>query len=179
MRGVTFSLPFLQGTLLLRLLRPRKRLLFWRAKMPLWWNSSGRYVAPPFPPVQELLSDCFPVTVSLSLPTQNIEARLKVALPSDLGPALTDGVVLCHLANHVRPRSVPSIHVPSPAVVSVSDWLAPQDDLCRPLMTSLVTAAEAHHGQMPPQRGELPGGVSPHRSTTGKRPTCETEQGIG
>uniref|UniRef100_A0A671THN4 Calponin-homology (CH) domain-containing protein n=1 Tax=Sparus aurata TaxID=8175 RepID=A0A671THN4_SPAAU len=35
---------------------------------------------------------------------------------SDLGAALTDGVVLCHLANHVRPRSVPSIHVPSPAV---------------------------------------------------------------
>uniref|UniRef100_A0A8B9JIB7 Calponin-homology (CH) domain-containing protein n=1 Tax=Astyanax mexicanus TaxID=7994 RepID=A0A8B9JIB7_ASTMX len=47
---------------------------------------------------------------------QNIESRLKVSLPSDLGAALTDGVVLCHLANHVRPRSVPSIHVPSPAV---------------------------------------------------------------
>ena len=51
---------------------------------------------------------------------QNIEARLKVALPTDLGAALTDGVVLCHLANHVRPRSVPSIHVPSPAVVSAN-----------------------------------------------------------
>ncbi|XP_029027715.1 DISP complex protein LRCH3 isoform X15 [Betta splendens] len=47
---------------------------------------------------------------------KNIESRLKVNLPSDLGAALTDGVVLCHLANHVRPRSVPSIHVPSPAV---------------------------------------------------------------
>ncbi|XP_069473678.1 DISP complex protein LRCH3 isoform X2 [Ambystoma mexicanum] len=47
---------------------------------------------------------------------KNIELRLKVSLPSDLGAALTDGVVLCHLANHVRPRSVPSIHVPSPAV---------------------------------------------------------------
>ncbi|XP_064157329.1 DISP complex protein LRCH3 isoform X7 [Anguilla rostrata] len=47
---------------------------------------------------------------------KNIECRLKVALPSDLGAALTDGVVLCHLANHIRPRSVPSIHVPSPAV---------------------------------------------------------------
>lgn len=53
------------------------------------------------------------------LSVQNIEARLKVSLPTDLGAALTDGVVLCHLANHVRPRSVPSIHVPSPAVVSV------------------------------------------------------------
>ncbi|XP_015216901.1 DISP complex protein LRCH3 isoform X2 [Lepisosteus oculatus] len=47
---------------------------------------------------------------------KSIESRLKVSLPSDLGAALTDGVVLCHLANHVRPRSVPSIHVPSPAV---------------------------------------------------------------
>lgn len=42
-----------------------------------------------------------------------------MALPEDLAPALTDGVVLCHLANHVKPRSVASIHVPSPAVVSV------------------------------------------------------------
>ena len=33
------------------------------------------------------------------------------------GAALKDGVVLCHLANHIRPRSVSSIHVPSPAVV--------------------------------------------------------------
>lgn len=42
-----------------------------------------------------------------------------MALPEDLAPALMDGVVLCHLANHVRPRSVVSIHVPSPAVVSI------------------------------------------------------------
>lgn len=41
-----------------------------------------------------------------------------MTLPEDIAPALTDGVVLCHLANHVRPRSVGSIHVPSPAVVS-------------------------------------------------------------
>ncbi|KAI4493424.1 hypothetical protein M0804_001600 [Polistes exclamans] len=46
----------------------------------------------------------------------HIETRLKMALPENLAPALTDGVVLCHLANHVRPRSVASIHVPSPAV---------------------------------------------------------------
>ncbi|XP_069973020.1 DISP complex protein LRCH3 isoform X5 [Penaeus vannamei] len=45
-----------------------------------------------------------------------IESRLKVSLPADLSAALMDGVVLCHLANHVRPRSVSSIHVPSPAV---------------------------------------------------------------
>ncbi|PNF42804.1 hypothetical protein B7P43_G13605 [Cryptotermes secundus] len=46
----------------------------------------------------------------------HIETRLKMSLPDDIAPALTDGVVLCHLANHVRPRSVASIHVPSPAV---------------------------------------------------------------
>ncbi|XP_055296171.1 leucine-rich repeat and calponin homology domain-containing protein isoform X2 [Sitodiplosis mosellana] len=47
---------------------------------------------------------------------KSIESRLKMTLPKDIGSALTDGVVLCHLANHVRPRSVGSIHVPSPAV---------------------------------------------------------------
>ncbi|XP_051580274.1 DISP complex protein LRCH3-like isoform X4 [Myxocyprinus asiaticus] len=79
---------------------------------------------------------------------RNIECRLKVSLPSDLGAALTDGVVLCHLANHVRPRSIPSIHVPSPAVPkltmakcrrNVENFLeacrrigVPQDSLCSP-----------------------------------------------
>nr|XP_045243258.1 DISP complex protein LRCH3 isoform X8 [Macaca fascicularis] len=79
---------------------------------------------------------------------KHIEYRLKVALPCDLGAALTDGVVLCHLANHVRPRSVPSIHVPSPAVPkltmakcrrNVENFLeacrkigVPQDNLCSP-----------------------------------------------
>ncbi|XP_069830677.1 DISP complex protein LRCH3 isoform X2 [Dendropsophus ebraccatus] len=79
---------------------------------------------------------------------KNIESRLKVSLPSDLGAALTDGVVLCHLANHVRPRSVPSIHVPSPAVPklkmakcrrNVENFLeacrkigVPQDKVCLP-----------------------------------------------
>ncbi|XP_060793197.1 leucine-rich repeat and calponin homology domain-containing protein 1 isoform X3 [Neoarius graeffei] len=51
---------------------------------------------------------------------ESIESRLKVVLPEDLGSSLMDGVVLCHLANHVRPRSVASIHVPSPAVPKLS-----------------------------------------------------------
>lgn len=51
---------------------------------------------------------------------QIIETRLKVSLPADISSALMDGVVLCHLANHVRPRSVSSIHVPSPAVVRLT-----------------------------------------------------------
>lgn len=56
--------------------------------------------------------------MSLLLCWQNIESRLKVLLPDDVGAALMDGVVLCHLANNISPRSVASIHVPSPAVVS-------------------------------------------------------------
>uniref|UniRef100_A0A224Z3K2 Leucine-rich repeat and calponin homology domain-containing protein 1 n=1 Tax=Rhipicephalus zambeziensis TaxID=60191 RepID=A0A224Z3K2_9ACAR len=45
-----------------------------------------------------------------------IESRLKVQLPAEMGPSLVDGVVLCHLANQVQPRSVASIHVPSAAM---------------------------------------------------------------
>ncbi|XP_077583796.1 leucine-rich repeat and calponin homology domain-containing protein 1 isoform X5 [Stigmatopora nigra] len=51
---------------------------------------------------------------------ESIESRLKVVLPDDLGTSLMDGVVLCHLANYIRPRSVASIHVPSPAVPKLS-----------------------------------------------------------
>ncbi|XP_006837698.1 PREDICTED: leucine-rich repeat and calponin homology domain-containing protein 1 isoform X3 [Chrysochloris asiatica] len=51
---------------------------------------------------------------------ESIELRLKVSLHEDLGAALMDGVVLCHLVNHIRPRSVASIHVPSPAVPKLS-----------------------------------------------------------
>lgn len=58
------------------------------------------------------------MSVDVFVVLQNLESRLKVLLPDDVGAALMDGVVLCHLANHIRPRSVASIHVPSPAVVS-------------------------------------------------------------
>merc|ERR1711981_772945 len=46
----------------------------------------------------------------------HIESRLRISLPDNLSSALADGVILCHVANHVRPRAVPSIHVPSPSV---------------------------------------------------------------
>ena len=39
-----------------------------------------------------------------------------MTLPDDLPAALKNGVVLCHFANHLRPRSVSSINVHSPAV---------------------------------------------------------------
>ncbi|XP_061903713.1 leucine-rich repeat and calponin homology domain-containing protein 2 isoform X2 [Entelurus aequoreus] len=84
----------------------------------------------------------------IGLLRQNIESRLKVLLPDDVGGALMDGVVLCHLANHICPRSVASIHVPSPAVPKLSmakcrrnveNFLdackkmgVPQDKLCLP-----------------------------------------------
>ncbi|XP_030284787.1 leucine-rich repeat and calponin homology domain-containing protein 1 isoform X8 [Sparus aurata] len=50
----------------------------------------------------------------------SIESRLKVVLPEDLESSLMDGVMLCHLANNIRPHSVASIHVPSPAVPKLS-----------------------------------------------------------
>ncbi|KAL3846998.1 hypothetical protein ACJMK2_017937 [Sinanodonta woodiana] len=47
---------------------------------------------------------------------KTMETRLKRSLPDNLPEALSDGVLLCHLANQIRPRSVASVHVPSPAV---------------------------------------------------------------
>ncbi|KFP13266.1 Leucine-rich repeat and calponin homology domain-containing protein 3, partial [Egretta garzetta] len=109
---------------------------------------------------------------------KNIESRLKVSLPNDLGAALTDGVVLCHLANHVRPRSVPSIHVPSPAVPkltmakcrrNVENFLeacrrigVPQEQLCLPLhileekgLTQVAVTVQALLELAPPKQQQL------------------------
>ncbi|KAM4859819.1 leucine-rich repeat and calponin homology domain-containing protein 1 isoform 2-T2 [Thomomys bottae] len=89
---------------------------------------------------------------------ESIEMRLKVSLHEDLGAALMDGVVLCHLVNHLRPRSVASIHVPSPAVPKLSmakcrrnveNFLeacrklgVPEADLCSPYD---ILRADFHH----------------------------------
>lgn len=51
---------------------------------------------------------------------QVLESRLQQPLPEDLTEALASGVILCQLANQLRPRSVPFIHVPSPAVPKLS-----------------------------------------------------------
>ncbi|XP_036452154.1 leucine-rich repeat and calponin homology domain-containing protein 4 isoform X2 [Colossoma macropomum] len=77
---------------------------------------------------------------------KSLESRLKITLPEDLGEALSNGTVLCQLANHVRPRSVSIIHIPSPAVpklsaakcrLNVENFIAacrklgvPEDSLC-------------------------------------------------
>uniref|UniRef100_W5N772 Leucine-rich repeats and calponin homology (CH) domain containing 4 n=1 Tax=Lepisosteus oculatus TaxID=7918 RepID=W5N772_LEPOC len=65
---------------------------------------------------------------------KTLESRLKITLPEDLGEALSDGAILCQLANHVRPRSVSIIHIPSPAVPKLS---APK---CRRNVENFITA---------------------------------------
>ncbi|XP_064165890.1 leucine-rich repeat and calponin homology domain-containing protein 1-like isoform X6 [Anguilla rostrata] len=81
---------------------------------------------------------------------ENIESRLKVPLPEDLGSSLMDGVVLCHLVNHIRPRSVNSIHVPSPAVPKLSMAKCRRNvenflDACRKLGVSEDKLCLPHH----------------------------------
>ncbi|MBZ3884689.1 Leucine-rich repeat and calponin homology domain-containing protein 4 [Sciurus carolinensis] len=66
--------------------------------------------APQVPDEKELISQV----------RQLLESRLQQPLPEDLGEALANGVILCQLANQLRPRSVPFIHVPSPAVPKLS-----------------------------------------------------------
>ncbi|KAM4537560.1 leucine-rich repeat and calponin homology domain-containing protein 4 isoform 2-T2 [Odontesthes bonariensis] len=79
---------------------------------------------------------------------KTLESRLKIPLPEDLGEALSNGTVLCQLVNHIRPRSVSIIHIPSPAVpklssaksrLNVENFIAacrklgvPEDSLCSP-----------------------------------------------
>ncbi|XP_054644312.1 leucine-rich repeat and calponin homology domain-containing protein 1 isoform X3 [Dunckerocampus dactyliophorus] len=106
----------------------------------------------------------------------SIESRLKVVLPDDLGSSLMDGVVLCHLANHIRPRSVASIHVPSPAVPKLSmakcrrnveNFLdacrkigVPEDKLCLPHhileekgLVKVSVMVQALVDEVPPKQG--------------------------
>ncbi|XP_073083660.1 leucine-rich repeat and calponin homology domain-containing protein 2 isoform X4 [Manis javanica] len=80
----------------------------------------------------------------------NLESRLKVILPDDIGAALMDGVVLCHLANHIRPRSVASIHVPSPAMPKLSMAKCRRNvenflDACKKLGVSQEKLCLPHH----------------------------------
>ncbi|XP_041635536.1 leucine-rich repeat and calponin homology domain-containing protein 4 isoform X2 [Cheilinus undulatus] len=79
---------------------------------------------------------------------KTLESRLKITLQDDLGEALSNGTILCQLVNHIRPRSVSIIHIPSPAVpklsaaksrLNVENFIAacrklgvPEDSLCSP-----------------------------------------------
>lgn len=53
---------------------------------------------------------------------KTIETKLKIQMPpassvEEIGVALSDGVILCHLVNQIFPRAVAIIHVPSLAMV--------------------------------------------------------------
>ncbi|XP_072704703.1 leucine-rich repeat and calponin homology domain-containing protein 4 [Ciconia boyciana] len=52
--------------------------------------------------------------------TPSIGSLLQLRLPEELGEAQSDGELLCRLANRLRPRLVPFIHVPSPAAPKLS-----------------------------------------------------------
>ena len=100
---------------------------------------------------------------------QHVESRLRISLPENLSTALADGVILCHVANHVRPRAVPSIHVPSPAVVSnFSKSISIPIDLrwiyiCAYLHDEIILfhnhmiiSAQAKYSEMSKKRGKFP-----------------------
>ncbi|KAA8579274.1 hypothetical protein FQN60_017490 [Etheostoma spectabile] len=72
-----------------------------------------------------------------------LESRLKVSLPEDLAEALSNGTVLCQLANQIRPRSVSIIHVPSPAVVSPINYPASCSFSCLSMIGPLALVGGA------------------------------------
>lgn len=45
-----------------------------------------------------------------------MESKLRIKLPDDLSASLSDGIVLCHLVNHLRKGTIQIIHVPSSGV---------------------------------------------------------------
>ncbi|XP_033069137.1 DISP complex protein LRCH3 isoform X2 [Trachypithecus francoisi] len=63
---------------------------------------------------------------------KHIEYRLKVSLPCDLGAALTDGVVLCHLANHPKLTMAKCRRNVENFLEACRKIGVPQDNLCSP-----------------------------------------------
>ncbi|KAM9583911.1 leucine-rich repeat and calponin homology domain-containing protein 4 isoform 1-T1 [Trichechus inunguis] len=113
---------------------------------------------------------------------QVLESRLQRPLPEDLAEALANGVILCQLANQLRPRSVPFIHVPSPAVPKLSALKSrknvesfleacrkmgvPEADLCSPSdllqgtaqgLRTILEAVQRVGGKAPPPLWPPPG----------------------
>lgn len=87
-----------------------------------------------------------------------------MSLPKDVASALTDGVVLCHLANYIRPRSVATIHVPSAAVVSIQIEHPRSVFLIELTQRVLFISAEINHGEMSPKCGQFFGRLPKDRS---------------
>ncbi|XP_047569566.1 leucine-rich repeat and calponin homology domain-containing protein 4 isoform X3 [Lutra lutra] len=81
---------------------------------------------------------------------QVLESRLQRPLPEDLAEALASGVILCQLANQLRPRSVPFIHVPSPAVPKLSALKSRKNvesflEACRKMGVPEESLCQPHH----------------------------------
>ncbi|XP_016073337.1 PREDICTED: leucine-rich repeat and calponin homology domain-containing protein 4 isoform X2 [Miniopterus natalensis] len=81
---------------------------------------------------------------------QILESRLQRPLPEDLAEALANGVILCQLANQLRPRSVPFIHVPSPAVPKLSTLKSRKNvesflEACRKMGVPEESMCQPHH----------------------------------
>lgn len=81
---------------------------------------------------------------------QVLESRLQRPLPEDLAEALASGVILCQLANQLRPRSVPFIHVPSPAVPKLSTLKSRKNvesflEACRKMGVPEESLCQPHH----------------------------------
>ena len=89
------------------------------------------------------LMDIFVIDMYVFFLFQTISSRLKRSLPDNLSEALSDGVLLCHLANQIRPRSVASVHVPSPAVVCISKAVDTLLHSERPKLNRVLAAPSA------------------------------------
>ncbi|XP_020731347.1 leucine-rich repeat and calponin homology domain-containing protein 4 isoform X2 [Odocoileus virginianus] len=81
---------------------------------------------------------------------QVLECHLQRPLPDDLAEALANGVILCQLANQLRPRSVPFIHVPSPAVPKLSALKSRKNvesflEACRKMGVPEESLCQPHH----------------------------------
>ncbi|XP_028339367.1 leucine-rich repeat and calponin homology domain-containing protein 4 isoform X4 [Physeter macrocephalus] len=81
---------------------------------------------------------------------QVLESQLQRPLPEDLAEALANGVTLCQLANQLRPRSVPFIHVPSPAVPKLSALKSRKNvesflEACRKMGVPEESLCQPHH----------------------------------
>ncbi|XP_005413771.1 PREDICTED: leucine-rich repeat and calponin homology domain-containing protein 4 isoform X2 [Chinchilla lanigera] len=81
---------------------------------------------------------------------QVLESRLQRPLPEDLAEALANGVILCQLANQLRPRCVPFIHVPSPAVPKLSALKSRKNvesflEACRKMGVPEESLCQPHH----------------------------------
>ncbi|KAG7235459.1 hypothetical protein INR49_002690 [Caranx melampygus] len=111
-------------------------------------RSSSRIDVPSSPPSSGQAQKPNSFLFRASSRSNTLESRLKLTLPEDLGEALSNGTVLCQLVNHIRPRSVSIIHIPSPAVpklssakcrLNVENFITacrklgvPEDSLCSP-----------------------------------------------